>query len=163
MRVAELQAFLRSLIGPLEAAEAKKSILDDLARACDGLDPFKDNTIGDFAGFLVRAEEYARTGLLPVVAKPASKPRTTKPKTPKITVEVATALVNDLYENAISDDLTHEMIAERIKTLSDLSAKDLETLAKNFGATAFKPKPKALEAIRDKISRRKSTHVRTMF
>ena len=58
MRVADLQSFLRRSLPPLAASGAKKEILDDLERACEGLKPFAEHPIKDFAGFLVRAEEY---------------------------------------------------------------------------------------------------------
>ncbi len=75
MRVADLQSFLRALVNPLAASGARKDILEDLDRACDCLRPFAEQQIKEFADFLARAEEYARTGVVTVGAKPARSAR----------------------------------------------------------------------------------------
>ena len=64
MTVAALQQFLRSLGGPLTAAGAAP-LADDLERACRGLDPFRERTVGAFADLLARADAYERAGTLP--------------------------------------------------------------------------------------------------
>ncbi len=163
MRVADLQSFLKALATPLAASGAKKEILDDLDRACDGLNPFAEHQVKDFAGFLVRAEEYARTGVLPVQAKPARAPRATKPKAPAITIEDAGASLGSLYDRCTSDDVTYEFIAAEVQKLDKLTAKDLSEVAKHFGVVPGKTKKASLDAIREKITRRKTTHVRNQF
>ena len=75
MRVADLQSFLQALMTPLEASGARKDILDDLKRACEAFQPFADLSIKDFAGVLGRAEEYARTGIVPVQCQVRLGPR----------------------------------------------------------------------------------------
>jgi hypothetical protein len=163
MRVADLQSFLRALATPLAASGAKKEILDDLERACDGLNPFADHPIKDFAGFLVRADEYARTGGLPVQAKPARAPRPAKPKAAAITIDDANALLASLYERCTSDDVTYEFITAEVQKLDKLSATDLKEVDKHFGVVPGKTKKASLDAIREKITRRKTTHVRNLF
>ncbi len=163
MRVADLQLFLRALIPPLEAAGAKREIVDELRRACDGLVPFSEHTIKDFAGFLVRAEEFARTGIIPVQAKPVSAARETKPKVPALTLEDAKVLVTSLYDRAISDDVSHEFIGAEVQRLDKLTANDLKEVAKHFGVVPGKNKKASLDAILAKISGRKATHNRTQF
>ena len=147
----------------MEASGAKKEIVEDLERACDGLQPFAEHQIKDFAGFLVRAEEFARTGLIPVQAKAARAPRTPKPKVPALTLEDAKSLVDSLYERSISDDVTYEHITADVQRLDKLTAKDLTEATKHFGVVPGKTKKASLEAILDKITRRKTTHVRTQF
>ena len=44
-----------------------------------------------------------------------------------------------------------------------MSAKDLKEVAKQFGVATGKTKKASLDAILDKITRRKTTHVRTQF
>jgi hypothetical protein len=163
MRVADLQNFLRALIPPLEASGAKRDIIDDLTRATDALKPFAEHAIKDFAAFLTRAEEYARTGVLPVSAKPRSRPRAATPKAPALTLDDAKNLVTSLYETSTSDDVTHDSIAAEVKKLDKLTAKDLSEVAKHFSLVPGKTKKATLDAILEKISRRKTTHVRTMF
>jgi hypothetical protein len=151
------------LIVPLEASGAKKEIVEDLERACEGLEPFASHAVKDFAGFLARAEEYARTGIVPVQAKAARAPRVTKPKAPALSLEEARALVNSLYERSISDDVTYEFLSAEVRKLDKLNAKDLTEVAKHFGVVPGKTKKASLDAILDKITRRKTTHVRTQF
>jgi hypothetical protein len=163
MRVADLQSFLRALANPLAASGAKKEILDDLERACDGLQPFAEHQLKDFAGFLARAEEYARTGVIPVQAKPARAPRTPKVKLPALTRDDAHTLVTSLYDRSISDEMTYEVITAEVKKLDKLTAKDLTEVAKQFGVVPGKTKKAALDSILEKITRRKTTHARTQF
>jgi hypothetical protein len=163
MHVADLENFLRSLIRPLEASGARKEIVEDLHRACDGLKPFAQHTVKDFAGFLVQAEEYARTGAIPVQAKPARAPRATKPKVAALTLEDGKALVASLYDRALADDVTHELIAAEVQKLDKLTAKDLVEVAKHFELVPGKTKKASLDAILEKISRRKTTQARTLF
>ena len=62
MRVADLQAFLQALVPPLVACAAKPANVEDLRRAILVLDTYADRTIAEFADFLTRCEEFARTG-----------------------------------------------------------------------------------------------------
>jgi hypothetical protein len=147
----------------LEASGAKKEIVEDLARACDGLKPFVAHTVKDFAAFLVRAEEFARTGVIAVEAKPAKAPRVPKPKVAALSLEDAKALVTSLYDRALADDVTHEFIAAEVQKLDKLAAKDLGEVARHFELVPGKTKKASLEAILEKIARRKTTHARTLF
>jgi hypothetical protein len=163
MRVADLQSFLQALTTPLEASGARKEILEDLKRTCDALRPFADTPIKDFTGFLVRAEEYSRTGIIPVQAKTPRAPRTVKPKVPAISLDEAHQLVAALYERCVDDGVSHEQITAEIQRLDKMTAKELKEVAKQFGVGAGKTKKGSLDAILDKITRRKTTHVRTQF
>jgi hypothetical protein len=163
MRVAELQGFIRTLVGPLEASGARKDLLEDLSRAIDALQPFAELPIKDFGSFLVRAEEYARTGIVPVQAKPARAPRAAKPKTPAIALDEAHQLVASLYERCIDNDVSYEHISAEIQKLDKMTASALKEVAKQFGVGPGKTKKASLDAILDKITRRKTTHVRTQF
>ena len=148
---------------PLEASGARKDILEDLKRACESFQPFAETQIKDFAGFLVRAEEYARTGIVPVQAKPARAPRTAKPKVPAIALDDAHQLVASLYERCMDDGVSHEQIASEIQALDRMSAKGLKEVCKQFGVSPGKSKKASLDSVREKITRRKATHVRTQF
>ena len=67
MKVAVLQQFLRSLTAPLQAAGASPKVTNDLEQACNALESFKEEDIGQFAAHLVRSEEFHRTQLLPML------------------------------------------------------------------------------------------------
>ena len=148
---------------PLEASGARKDILEDLKRTCEAFQPFADSPIKDFAGFLGRAEEYARTGIVPVQAKPARAPRAAKPKVPALALDDAHQLVASLYERCMDDGVSHEDIAAEIQKLEKLTANELKDVARQFGVAPGKTKKGSLDAVREKITRRKTTHVRTQF
>jgi hypothetical protein len=147
----------------LQASGAKKDIIEDLERASDALKPFADHPIKDFGLFLTQAEEYARTGIVPVQAKTSRGPRSAKPKLPALTLEGANILLTSLYDRATGDDVTHEHIAAEIQKLDKLSAKDLGEAAKQFGLVPGKSKKATLAVILEKISRWKTTHARNQF
>jgi hypothetical protein len=164
MLVANLQQYLRALVPPLQASGAKATILSDLEGACDGLEPFKHLDINTFAGFLRRAEEYDRTGIVPVVAKPPAKTRAKKKEAgPAYTTEDALRDVRSLYERSLGDDVTFAMIEAEVKKLNKLTKPDLDRVTAEFGLGKAKTKPAALTAIVDKISDYKKSHQRTQF
>jgi hypothetical protein len=163
MRVAELQQFIRSLIPPLQASGAKASIVGDLEETCLGLEPFKDLGVDAFAGFLRRAEEYDRTGIVPVVAKAAPKPRAAKESGPPYAADDALRDVRELYERCLGDDVTFAMIEAEVKKLDKLKKPDLDRVTAGFGVGKAKSKPAALAAIREKIDDYKKSHQRTQF
>ncbi len=66
MNVAALQQFLRSLVGPMQAAGASQKVVHELEEAGSALEPFRDFDFGRFAAFLRQAEEYQRTGVLSI-------------------------------------------------------------------------------------------------
>src|ERR1700682_4538934 len=74
MNVAVLQQFLRSLAAPLQAAGAAAKVTHDLEQTSQALEPFKESDFGQFAAFLVQADEFNRTKLLPML-KTKSRPR----------------------------------------------------------------------------------------
>lgn len=65
MQVVALQQFLRSLVPPLEAGEARSAArwVDEAASA---LAPFGSLGLAEFTAFLARADEYRRTGVVRV-------------------------------------------------------------------------------------------------
>lgn len=147
------------MVPPLVACAAKPANVEDLRRAILVLDTYADRTIAEFADFLTRCEEFARTGIVPVVAaKAAPKSREpAKPKEPKMTVEEGLALARDLYERALSDDTTYDAIDAELKALDSLGAKDAKAVAKEFGVASSGTMKATVAAIGDKIRRRKGT------
>jgi hypothetical protein len=161
MRVSDLQSFLQALGTPLEASGARREILDDLKRACEALQPFAELQIKDFAGFLGHAEEYHRTGVIPVQTKPARAPRQARQKLPAIALDDAHQLVASLHERCLDEGVSHEHIATEVQKLEAMSANNLKEIAKQFGVVPGKSKKGSLDAILDKIARRKTTPVTT--
>src|SRR5262245_30921791 len=68
MHVGDLQRFVHNQAELLSQAGAK-SVATDLERLAAGLAPFASLTVAQLADFLVRAESYERTGVLPASGK----------------------------------------------------------------------------------------------
>lgn len=160
MHVSAIQQFLRSLIEPLRASEAKQAILNDLELACAALDPFHARTLKEFADFLKRADEYDRTGVLkPPPTAGGRAPR--GPKPPTLSMARALAIVNELYANATAEDLNLDRIQAELKPLDTLKKPELDQLAEQFGVGKQKTKKAALDAIERKITDRRNSFQRT--
>jgi hypothetical protein len=162
MLVANLQQYLRALVLPLQASGASKQA-GGIERASDSLEPFKHLAIEAFADFLRRAEEYDRTGIVPVVAKPPAKSRAKKTTGPVYTPEDAIRDVRSLYERSLADEVTFAMIEAEVKAINKLTKKELDKVTAEFGLAKAKKKPEALAAILRKIIDYKQSHQRTQF
>jgi hypothetical protein len=63
----------------------------------------------------------------------------------------------------MDNDVSYDQINSEIQRLDKMSAGELKEVARQFGVVAGKSKKNALDAILEKITRRKTTHVRTQF
>ncbi|GEM_PF-1128702 len=163
MIVADLQAFVRNLGAALASAGAKKPA-DELARIAGGLEPFQVLTLAQFSDFLVTAENYARTGIVPATGKGRSKAATPKPDSAE-KVRAATQRVQALYDRAVEPGLQYTAIDAEIKALEKQLGKDEAIqVARALGiAAALKTKKAAFEAIKRKICERKESFERIQF
>lgn len=161
MKVAELQSFLANLAGPVAASGGKK-VADEIARAAGGLQPFAQMTVAQFADFLAQAEEYHRTGILPV--KSTGRRKAAAPADPQ-KVARAVEQLRDLYERAGSGALDYSTIETDVGRINKGLKKDeLIQAARDFGITApLKTKKNAAEAIQRRITDRKESVQRTQF
>ena len=128
-----------------------------------GLEPFRELTIDAFAGFLRRAEEYERTGILPVSTKAAPKPRAKKETGPPYSVDDAIREIQSLYEQAADESTTYAKIQEEVKKLDKLKKPELDRLTTEFGLGKLKSKAAAIKAVADKIEGYKKSVQRTQF
>jgi hypothetical protein len=163
MRVAELQQFIRSLIPPLQSSGAKASVVDGLEGMAGGLEPFKELAVEPFADFLRRAEEYDRTGIVPVVAKAATKPRAPKAVVAAYTVDEALRDLRSLQDRSIGEDVTYAAIASEVKKLDKLKKPDLDAVTIEIGLGKAKSKAAAIDAVTEKITNFKKSHQRNQF
>jgi hypothetical protein len=161
MQVADLQQYVRSL-GTTLAGAGAKGVAADLERAAAGLEPFRAWGIAQLADFLVQAETYARTGVIPTSK---SRGRVTQPKADSATiVRDAVARVQALYERATDPALTYGAIEAELKPLGKLSKDEAIATAQEVGIVkALKTKKNALEEIGRKISERKESFERIQF
>lgn len=156
------QQYLRSLLSPLRESGASTKLIDDIEGACRALGPFGEQTVEAFAAFLHRADEYERTGTIPIVPKPVSRSRNKVAAEP-FDVEAVLREVRALYERSTDDAVTYGQIETEVAKLDRLKKPELDSIIQGFGLGKAKTKKAALDAIRDKISDYKKSHQRTMF
>jgi len=158
MKVANLQGFLRSLSEPLESAGAK-AVAQEVQRVTECLQAFRDQSLKEFADFLIKAEEYARTGVLASAGRSRTRPAAAP------SVEEAAQRVLALYERAADPDLQYGTIDAEMKALDKALNKDQAVaVAKQVGITkSLGTKKAALQEIRRKIEERKESFERIQF
>jgi hypothetical protein len=119
MKVSVLQQFLRNLIAPLEAGAAPAPTIAALQRACQGLDPFQDKEVADFAEFLTRAAAYERDGKWPSLNPSISGRIVDEPNAAEYAQRLRTFLEREVPAgNPISEDVRLELkrLTKRLKT-----------------------------------------------
>ncbi len=163
MTVADLQQFVRNLGVTLASAGAKKPA-DELERIAAGLAPFQVLTLAQFSDFLVTAENYARTGIVPTTGKGR-----TKAAAPKLDsaekIRDAVERVKSLYERAVDPNLQFTAIDAELKAVDkQLSKDEAVQVARETGiAAALKTKKAAMDAIKRRIHERKESFERIQF
>lgn len=118
MKVSVLQQFLRSLVPPLESSAAAAATVAALQRACQGLDPFQDKDVADFAEFLTRAAAYERDGKWPSVNPPISGQVFDEPNAQEYARRLRTFLEREAPSTSpIPDEVRAEVnrLAKRLK------------------------------------------------
>ena len=158
-----MQQFLLSLLPPLKASGASQKVVTDLESAFRSLESFREMSVETFSAFLVRAEEYDRTGIVPIAAKPAPKPRAKKDATPVPSPTEALAVVKDLYERSTEADVTYDRIKAELAFLDKLTKPGLDEVSSGFGLGKLKTKKAAVDAIHAKIEGYKKSYQRTQF
>jgi len=148
------------LVVPLRASGAKEAILTDLEAACRGLDLFKTHGLKDFADFLVRAEEFDRTGKVAVNAKATRIPASRASKPPKMSVDDALQAIRSLYDRAGSDEVNESIIKAEVGKLGGLSRTDLIAVSQQFGLGKTGNMEVLIAAIEKKILSRRGSHHR---
>jgi hypothetical protein len=161
MKVVALQQFVRSLSAPVGALGAAQKILTDLEKIGQALEPFKEFDFERFTTLLVQAEEYSRTGVLPVATGKTRAPREPKAKkTPPPSVQELAQQIKQLEEKAVSVDVTRESLEEDLSKLGleKLTIPSLRELAKEVGAEAnAKKKDDLIRALRRVVLERKES------
>jgi hypothetical protein len=118
MKVSVLQQFLRNLIVPLEASAAPGPTLNALQHVCQGLNPFQDKEVADFAEFLTRAAAYEREGKWPSVHPSISGRIVDEANASEYARRLRTFLEREVSSgNPIPDDVRTELnrLAKRLK------------------------------------------------
>lgn len=161
MKVDDLQQYLSDLARLVQASDGKKAA-SGLTRIAAGLQPFRDYDLDTFAGFLARAEDYSRTGILPVVTATA-KARPKVPAKSKVDLSALRAETEHLYSTAGSAEITMERIQALAGRLEPLKKDELAEIAQAIGLVGMgkKTKPAIVETIIARIRSIKQSYMRT--
>jgi hypothetical protein len=150
MIVGDLQQHLTHMCAWLLAAGIKGNPQPDLKAIIDGLTPFREYKLTDFAAFLIKAETYVRTGELPVKGSPRRAAR--QPKAPPEDASQLGQEALHLYQQAADAAVTREHIDAFVGRIGKLTKDGLLNIA---GALEIKlPKSATKGKILDKIQKR---------
>lgn len=163
MKVGDLCKSLEGLCQFLENSGAKQTA-HEWRRLRDTLGAFAEPSVTDFCEFLVLAEEYHRTGQVPLGK--AGRARRQKPavRSPESLAQ-AIAQVKQFYEGIPRPEVTFEEIEAEIKRIDrQFKADELKQLAPELGIGAPpKTKKATLEEIRRRMIARREIKERTDF
>lgn len=157
MKISDLQSFLRSL-SPVLANAGGAKVAADLNRMADGLTPFQPLTIAEFADFLGKADQYARTGVVPAKGSKGKAPARTSDEA----VNEAVNLANSLYDKALAPSFRFEDVDEALTALKKLKVEELKRVAKELNIFSVpRKKDDIIAEIGRKIKGRREFHDRT--
>ncbi len=165
MEVSQLKQFILSLESPIRASGGTK-VADDLARMVAALSAFDRLTVSDFADFLVQAEEYHRTGVLPAATSKRGG-RATKASGLKgeMLVKDVAAQIERICDSASDSSQSHEELERQIQSLLKKPTKnDIVAIARELHIPgSFKTKGDAINAVVSLAVDRRFTFGRTQF
>jgi hypothetical protein len=149
----------------LRASGAGQKSLTEVESVAAALAPFDGMDLTEFATLLVQAEEYRRTGILPVAAgKAPRKPAAPKaPAAPALGVAEAIMQIQQILDTAYKPEVTFESIAELVKRLDKCRKPDLDKICSHFQLPKPKTKKDALDAVKWKLEGMKGIHDRVDF
>jgi hypothetical protein len=167
MQVGVLLQFLRSLVVPLQGADFPEGRVKKLEEICQALEPFQEYDVADFAAFLRQAEEYRRTGIIPLAAR-RKRAANARPKPPPVTDEDVRRIAQEimqLAEKAMDREVNREALEADLNHLN-LPQYTLTILGKIAGEIGVSAGPRMrkeeiVNAIRQKVLGRKEATERT--
>ncbi len=161
MKVNELQRFLASVAPFARAAGASDKAAAELDRALQCLEPFKERTLADFSEFLLRADEFDRTGKL---TPPAKNGKAKAAKAGSLSVDDAARIYADLLGRAADPKLTYADIDAALKPIEKMTAPQLLQVAAMVDVPVpTKPKAKIIEGLKRRITEFKASSERTQY
>ena len=165
MEVSQLKKFILSLESPIRDSGGAK-VADDLARVVVALSAFDTMSVKDFSDFLVQAEEYHRTGLLPI-SKTGKGGRAAKApglKGEALIKDIA-AQIERICDSAADHSQSHEELEKQIQGLLKKPTKnDVVAIARELHLPgSFKTKGDAINAVVSLAVDRRFTFGRTQF
>lgn len=157
MQVSDLQLYLSNLATALKVGKAT-SVHNDLVRVAEGLNPFSELSVAQFADFLRKAEEFDRTGMVSAKAKGASSRAA-------VDVEAVNKFAQEtlsLLERVIDASVTYKDISAHVKKIGRLKAGEIKQVAREIGIPGSpRTKDAALNAIEELLSSKKQSAIMT--
>ncbi len=162
MIVADMQNLLRAAKQFAEAAEISATARNKLDSVCEALEPFRSMEISAFALLVGQAEEYRRTGVLPVSAKSSkTSAKKAKPTAEESAqqIEQLVKQLHDLYAIVHEETVGFGAIDEICEVVGKRSATEVKQVAGKFGikVSSRTTKPQALEEIKRKLTEQKGS------
>jgi len=156
LKVADLQQLVNGLAQPMRSAGASQKVLDDLARLSQGLEPFKERTMGEFNEFLEKADQCVRTGAWPGPGRRSSR-RSGEPKQPGMSVDEAAQRIASLMERAAADpNMDIAAIEAELRAMQGMTMPQLKEAAEQAHLAARgRTKDDMLKALAVAIKERK--------
>lgn len=133
MNVAAVQKHLSDLTEFLRSAGATAPILNGLTAVRDGLAPFAEYKVEQFAAFLKLVDEYRRAGVEPDKVPRRSTGATRRSSTPAPSAEEVKARIDRLYRDILNPNLAAETIDQELQLLDKLKKADLQAVANAVG------------------------------
>jgi hypothetical protein len=164
MKMADLKQHLADLTKVLDSAGAGKGVIADLRSIVEGLAPFNEFALKDFAGFLVRAEAYSRGEVLVKGIKaPPKSPSKSGAKGTQGDPATLAQEAKRVYEEAAYPTVTVEIIDSLAGRIGNLSKDGMLTVAAALDLRFSKAATKGsvVDAIRKRILDRKGVFQRT--
>lgn len=121
VNVAAVEEHFRNLARFIGDAGGNQKVCNELTSIATGLTPFRNYDWAKFAQFLARAEEFDRTGVLPVAAPTTRAKAASKP--PKPAAAEVSRKITSLYHNILNPALTTEAIDAQLALLDGLKKK----------------------------------------
>ncbi len=160
LKVADLQQLVNGLAQPMRSAGASQKVLDDLARLSQGLEPFKERTMGEFNEFLEKADQCVRTGEWPAPGRRSSR-RSGEPRQPGMSVEAAAQRIASLMERAADQNMDMAAIETEVRAMQGMTMPQLKEAAEQAHLAARgRTKDDLLKALAVAIKERKMSSER---
>jgi hypothetical protein len=158
MKVAELLKVIDGIANGL--SDVAKKAADGLTALRAGLQPFQEQSVGDFVAFLSRCEEYNRTGLV-TSGKRGAAPRKAA-GTPPPSVDEAVGSVRGILGQINAGGVTGRLIDEAVAGFQKMTKVQLVEVLKGLDIQG-KPKTKddALARIKQVLDTQFEMYVRT--
>jgi hypothetical protein len=165
LNVSTLQQHLGDLARLLRSAQSAK-FAGELEAVVSAFEPFRNLALNDFTAFLLRADEFARTGKVTVKAPKGRSPRApAAPKAPKASPHQMIETTKRLFDRAGSASVSDSELEQLVNQLATLNKDGVMQVAAAIDLSLKKStnKPTCIEEIRRRILERQGSKLRSQM